>query len=133
MRLNTLMKGVAAVAVVAATTVASFSDAEARVRMKVHSAFGKNIVIIGPGPHLVAEAVEKMSDGEVQMKVFEPGALVPGRSILIRSPPVPSTAPGAPLATTCTRTSLTRSSLPCRSARVPANTSHGCVMAVASS
>ena len=78
MRLNTLMKGVAAVAVVAATTVASFSDAEARVRMKVHSAFGKNIVIIGPGPHLVAEAVEKMSDGEVQMKVFEPGALVPG-------------------------------------------------------
>lgn len=78
MRLNTLMKGVAAVAVAAATTAASFSDAEARVRMKIHSAFGKNIVIIGPGPHNVANAVEAMSDGEVRMQVFEPGALVPG-------------------------------------------------------
>ena len=78
MRLNTLMKGVAAVAVIAATTVASFSDAEARVRMKIHSAFGKNIAIIGPGPHHVADAVGAMSDGEVRMQVFEPGALVPG-------------------------------------------------------
>lgn len=78
MRLNTLMKGVAAVAVIAATTVASFSDAEARVRMKIHSAFGKNIAIIGPGPHTVAKAVETMSDGAVRMQIFEPGALVPG-------------------------------------------------------
>ena len=51
MRLNTLMKGVAAVAVAAFTMSAVGTDAEARVRMKVHSAFGKNIVIIGPGPH----------------------------------------------------------------------------------
>ena len=78
MRLNTLMKGAAAVAVIAATTVASFSDAEARVRMKIHSAFGKNIFVIGPGPHNVADAVKAMSNGEVDMKVFEPGALVPG-------------------------------------------------------
>ncbi len=77
MRLNTLMKGAAAVAVIATGTMASIGDADARVRMKIHSAFGKNIVIIGPGPHNVAEAVEAMSGGEVSMKVFEPGALVP--------------------------------------------------------
>ena len=77
MRLNTLLKGVA-VAAVAATTIASFSSAEARTNWKIHSAFAKNIVIIGPGPHHVADAVEKMSGGELRMKVFEPGALVPG-------------------------------------------------------
>jgi len=77
MRLNTLMKGVAVVAV-AAFTVSAVSETEARVRMKIHSAFGKNIAIIGPGPHHVADAVKAMTDGEVQMQVFEPGALVPG-------------------------------------------------------
>ena len=77
MRLSSLLKSVA-VAAVAVSTVAAVSNADARVRMKIHSAFSKNIVIIGPGPHNVADAIEKMSDGEVQMKVFEPGALVPG-------------------------------------------------------
>jgi len=77
MRLSSVMKSVA-VAALAVSTVATFSNAEARVRMKIHSAFSKNIAILGPGGHAVADAVEKMSDGEVRMKVFEPGALVPG-------------------------------------------------------
>jgi TRAP-type mannitol/chloroaromatic compound transport system substrate-binding protein len=77
MRLNTLLKGVAAAAI-AVTTFAAAGDADARVKMKIHSAFGKNIFVIGPGPHKVAAAVKAMSGGEVVMKVFEPGALVPG-------------------------------------------------------
>ncbi len=77
MRLSYLSKGLA-IAAVAAVTATAISEAEARVRMKVHSAYGRNIFVIGPGAHNVADAVEKMSDGEVRMKVFEPGALVPG-------------------------------------------------------
>ena len=57
MRLSSVMKSVA-VAALAVSTVATFSNAEARVRMKIHSAFSKNIAILGPGGHAVADAVE---------------------------------------------------------------------------
>ena len=76
MRLNILMKGVAAAAVALVAT-AAVGEAEARVKMKIHSAFGRNIFVIGPGPYHVADAVKTMSDGEVDIKIFEPGALVP--------------------------------------------------------
>ncbi len=77
MRFNCLTKGLA-IAAVATTAMAAIGEADARVRMKIHSAYGRNIFVIGPGPYHVADAVEKMSDGEVVMKIFEPGALVPG-------------------------------------------------------
>lgn len=77
MRLNSLMKGFAAAAV-AAVTLSAIGEAEARVNMKIHSAYSRNVFVIGPGPHHVAEAMEKMSGGEVRMQIFEPGALVPG-------------------------------------------------------
>lgn len=77
MRLNTLMKGVAAAAV-ALVAVSAAGEAEARVKMKIHSAFGRNVFVIGPGPYNVSNAVKEMSGGEVDMHIFEPGALVPG-------------------------------------------------------
>lgn len=77
MRLNTMVKSLAAVAV-AALTMSAVGEAEARVNMKIHSAYGRNLFVIGPGPYNVADAMEKMSDGEVRMKIFAPGALVPG-------------------------------------------------------
>ena len=77
MRLNNLMKSVAAAAI-AVAAFAAVGEAEARTKMKIHSAFGRNIFVIGPGPYNVANAVKEMSDGEVDMKIFEPGALVPG-------------------------------------------------------
>jgi TRAP-type mannitol/chloroaromatic compound transport system substrate-binding protein len=77
MRLNKLMKSVA-VAAIAVAALATVGEAEARTKMKIHSAFGRNIFVIGPGPYNVSKAVKAMSDGEVDMHIFEPGALVPG-------------------------------------------------------
>jgi TRAP-type mannitol/chloroaromatic compound transport system substrate-binding protein len=76
MRLNTLMKGVAAAAV-ALVAVSAAGEAEARTKWKIHSAFGRTLFVIGPGPYNVSKAVKAMSNGELDMHIFEPGALVP--------------------------------------------------------
>lgn len=79
MKLGTLLRTVAAAAMATALVAPAFvSDAEARTRWKVHSAFGSKIFVIGPGIYNVSKAVEKMSEGDFIMKPFEPGALVPG-------------------------------------------------------
>lgn len=76
-----LLKKVGAVAATCAF-VLSFSamDAEAqkKVRWKMHSAFGQNIAVIGPVGHRIAGWVSDMSDGDFDIKVFEPGALAGG-------------------------------------------------------
>lgn len=75
-----LLKKVGALAL-AATAVASMSvsDAEAKkVRWKMHSAFGKNVAVIGPVGYRIADMVRAMSDGDFDIKVFEPGALAGG-------------------------------------------------------
>ena len=75
-----LVKKVGALAL-AATAVASMSvsDAEAKkVRWKMHSAFGKNVAVIGPVGYRIADMVRAMSGGDFDIKVFEPGALAGG-------------------------------------------------------
>jgi len=66
----------------AATAVAALSvgDAEAqkKVRWKMHSAFGKNVAVIGPVGYRIADMVRAMSGGDFDIKVFEPGALAGG-------------------------------------------------------
>jgi len=67
------------VAVASVLTFAATPDAEAKkVRWKLHAAFGQNVAVIGPPPHRVSEAVKRMSDGDFDIKVFEPGALTGG-------------------------------------------------------
>ncbi|MEM7270188.1 MAG: C4-dicarboxylate ABC transporter, partial [Pseudomonadota bacterium] len=76
----TFLKKAAVVAATAATAL-SFSvvDADAKkVRWKMHSAFGKNVAVIGPVGHRIADMVRAMSDGDFDIKVFEPGALAGG-------------------------------------------------------
>jgi len=54
-------------------------DAEAKkVRWKMHAAFGQNVKVIGPPPHRISKIVGRMSDGDFDIKVFEPGALAGG-------------------------------------------------------
>ena len=58
MKLGTLLRTVAAAAIGIAITAPAFvSDAEARTRWKVHSAFGSKIFVIGPGIYNVSKAV----------------------------------------------------------------------------
>ncbi|MGH1358757.1 MAG: TRAP transporter substrate-binding protein [Burkholderiaceae bacterium] len=62
----------------ALSTVADTASAQKKVRWKMHSAFGKNIAVIGPVGYRIADSVRVMSDGKFDIKVFEPGALTGG-------------------------------------------------------
>lgn len=70
-----LTVGVSALTI--AGVLASTADAK-KVRWKMHAAFAKTVAVIGPPPHRVAEAVNKMSGGDFDIRVFEPGALTGG-------------------------------------------------------
>ena len=66
---------------VAALVLASFSATDAsaqKVRWKMHNSYGSNIAVLGPNAHRIADAVREMSQGDFDIKVFEPGALAPG-------------------------------------------------------
>jgi len=66
-------------AVAAVTVAAAATDAEAqRVRWKMHSAFGSKLIVLGEGASNVANDITAMSGGELQVRFFEPGALIPG-------------------------------------------------------
>ncbi|MCP5266470.1 MAG: TRAP transporter substrate-binding protein [Burkholderiaceae bacterium] len=69
----------AAAAAVAVTALApDTAHAQKKVRWKMHSAFGKNLAVIGPPGYRMAEWVKDMSGGKFDIKVFEPGALAGG-------------------------------------------------------
>ena len=66
---------------IAATAVLTLSAADAdakKVRWKMHSAFGKNVAVIGPVGYRIADMVRAMSGGDFDIKVFEPNALAGG-------------------------------------------------------
>ncbi|MGH1358758.1 MAG: TRAP transporter substrate-binding protein [Burkholderiaceae bacterium] len=76
------LKNLGAVAVGLAVAAAAFTpdDAQAqkKVRWKMHTAFGKNVAVIGPPGYRIAESVSAMTGGKFDIKVFEPGALAGG-------------------------------------------------------
>lgn len=61
-----------------ASTVASQANAQQKVRWKMHSAFPASQVIQGDRPAYVVEQIDKMSGGNFDIKLFEPGALAGG-------------------------------------------------------
>jgi len=70
--------GIISMAAVMATAMGA-GDADAKkVRWKMHAAFGQNVAVIGAPPHRIADAVRRMSGGDFDIKVFEPGALAGG-------------------------------------------------------
>lgn len=77
--LNTTLKSAIAIVAVALVAMTASGEAEAKkVRWKMHSAFAKNIAVIGPVAYRIADWVRDISDGEFDIKVFEPGALAGG-------------------------------------------------------
>ncbi len=76
------LKGLGALALGVAVAGLSFApdDAQAqkKVRWKMHTAFGKNVAIIGPPGYRIADNVSAMTGGKFDIKVFEPGALAGG-------------------------------------------------------
>lgn len=69
--------GAIAVGAVASNTAL----AEEKIRWKVPTAFGTGLPALGDQIVRVADDLKAMSDGQIQLKIFEPGALVPGSGI----------------------------------------------------
>ncbi len=78
MKIRSYLLSAAAVAMAGAFTLASIAPAEAdRLRWKMASAFPSKLVQLGSGGVRLSERLEAMSGGDVQIKFFEPNALVP--------------------------------------------------------
>ena len=67
----------AAVAAVALVSLQPVAAQEKRVRLNMGMAFPSANAILGPGQVALTEKVRKMSNGSIDMRHFEPGALVP--------------------------------------------------------
>lgn len=75
-----MFKTVLGGALAAAVALGAMSPANAddkRFRLKMHSAFGSNVDILGPAGVRIAENLTKFSGGTLRVQFFEPGALVP--------------------------------------------------------
>lgn len=73
-------KGVAAAAVAIAlgtTSLASVAEAVERVRWPMPMSFASTLTALGDTAPWVSERIAEMSDGAMQLEVFEPGKLVP--------------------------------------------------------
>ena len=79
MSLNILKKAGLVAAAAAFVLSAGAGDAEAKkVRWKMHSAFGTNVAVLGSVGIRITDWVNKISDGDFDIKLFEPGALAGG-------------------------------------------------------
>ncbi len=77
--MKSVIKGLAlgAIAAVAVSTAPVDASAE-KVRWKMHSAFGTQLAVLGRVGPYIADTVREMSEGDFDIKVFEPGALAGG-------------------------------------------------------
>jgi TRAP-type mannitol/chloroaromatic compound transport system substrate-binding protein len=75
---NRVLTAVCAAGLVAGFGLASIDQAEAKERWKLHSAFGTNVAVLGPVGPRVTDWIREMTDGDFDIKVFEPGAIVGG-------------------------------------------------------
>jgi TRAP-type mannitol/chloroaromatic compound transport system substrate-binding protein len=62
---------------VASSDAATAAPAAENVQLKVASAFPTSLVLIGEGAVTYSDKVKRVSGGTLEMKIFEPGALVP--------------------------------------------------------
>ena len=75
-----LMTATCVVALAAGFAMGSIGEAEAKERWRMHSAFPTTTAVIGPPGPRIAEWISEMTDGDFDIKVEEPGAIVPGNA-----------------------------------------------------
>jgi len=81
-RIGVFIAGIVALLLASAVgTAAGAAEKIDKVRWKVPVGFGTNLPALGDNAPWVADALEAASAGQVQMKIFEPGKLVPAFSI----------------------------------------------------
>ena len=79
MKLPNLFRAAAVVVLTGGIALSLTTPAEAqkRVRWKMQSAFGSQVSHLGPAAVRLSKNIDRMSGGKLQLKFFEPGALVP--------------------------------------------------------
>ncbi|AJD53175.1 TRAP-type mannitol/chloroaromatic compound transport system substrate-binding protein [Thalassospira sp. MBR-102] len=84
MKFSSFLKSATCVAVLAAatlTTVAPDADAADRVRWKMGSTYPGSLTQLGTLGKRVDEKIDEVSGGNIQIKFYEPGALVPALEV----------------------------------------------------
>jgi TRAP-type mannitol/chloroaromatic compound transport system substrate-binding protein len=74
---STLLMGFVGLSALALTAVFTGADAQEKVRWKMQSAFASNLPHLGPPGVRFSKNVERLSGGKLEIKFFEPGALIP--------------------------------------------------------
>lgn len=70
--------GIAGAALAAlAMAVAPASAQDKKVRMQMQSNFASSLALLGPNANYTVEQIRRLSGGSIDIKFFEPGALVP--------------------------------------------------------
>jgi TRAP-type mannitol/chloroaromatic compound transport system substrate-binding protein len=71
----------AAASIVAALALAppdaAAQERERRVRMQMQSNFASTLALLGPNAQFTVDQIRRLSNGSIDMRFFEPGALVP--------------------------------------------------------
>jgi TRAP-type mannitol/chloroaromatic compound transport system substrate-binding protein len=70
------LTAVAAAAVLAAAATTSQAQ-DKKVRVQMQSNFATSLAVLGPNAKYTAETIQRVSGGSIEVKFFEPGALVP--------------------------------------------------------
>ena len=73
MRLKTMLAAAACVGMLATPAVAQ----DKKVRLQIGGAFPSSTTILGPAQQRTIEMLRTLSNGSIDAKLFEPGALVP--------------------------------------------------------
>ena len=113
-------------AAIGVTLACSMSaDAQDRVRWKMQSAFCSSLVHLGTSGVRFSKNMERVSDGNFEIKFYEPGALVPALECFDAASKGSVEACWTTPATTPARSRRWRSSPQCPSARSTASSSPG--------
>ena len=75
------MAGVLTTAAVAGIALPTFAaDDLPRVRWKMHSSFSAQMAVLGPAGKRFEENISAISQGKLNFKFYDPGALIPSLS-----------------------------------------------------
>ncbi|MCR9256260.1 MAG: TRAP transporter substrate-binding protein [Alphaproteobacteria bacterium] len=75
--IRSILKAGAALSVIAGITLAGITDADAKTRWKMASAYPGKLTQLGSLGIELADKLTKVSGGELEVRFYEPGALVP--------------------------------------------------------
>lgn len=75
--LKNIAATLAGVALVATASLTAVNSADAQTRWRMASTYGSQLAQLGTLGVQLSEELEKVSDGEFQLRFFEPGALLP--------------------------------------------------------